>query len=182
VLESASAPSYRASIERRVARRTWLVLNAEYVNSVTEFPLTTLGFSPIHRTIKMSFNSIGALAGLRHAIVSGIVEVSFFATLGFRHEWIGGQRPTWGESFDGSSGVPMLAGSKSNIFEALAGIAVERELMEALTLRLSTGVAGFAFSKSSVVSNTADETERTERSSSGLRLELSPAIELRFYF
>jgi hypothetical protein len=174
-----TVPTFQMSIERRVGPKTWLVLNALFQNSVTDVELES-NFDPtLRRTVERSSNAIGGLIGLRHAIVSGIAEVSLFGTVGATYWWIGGPRPGEDESY---GSYPTLPGTKSKAFEAVGGLTVERELIEALTLRLSTGVAALRVGDESEVVAAGEGVRRRNRSFASLRLELAPVLELRFYF
>jgi len=64
----------------------------------------------------------------------------------------------------------------------MAGLTVERELIEALALRLSTGVAALRAGTESEVVDAGEGVRRRNTSFASFRLQLAPVLELRFYF
>jgi hypothetical protein len=129
------------------------------------------------RAARRSDNALSVIVGLWHGFDSGIAQVSLFATGSASYEWIGGDTLAEDESIWGPQ-----SGSTATTYKLLAGIGVERELIEALALRLSTAIAGVTWSEAEHVEMTADGEKRTTLASAAFRVRLRPALDVRFYF
>jgi hypothetical protein len=80
--------------------------------------------------------------------------------------------------------VSVVPGGRGNALSALGGIAVERELIDALALRLSADVVGVTlFKRTDIrIDSTTQQQSTTERSGQAATLMLRPTIQLQFYF
>jgi hypothetical protein len=107
----------------------------------------------------------------------GIVDVSLHVAAGVAHAAISGEAPRPNEY------VSVVPGARATTFALLAGFSVERELIDALALRLTMDVANASFSKVDTLTYASDGTRTGgSQSSRNLGLSLSPAVLLQFYF
>lgn len=173
-------PSYRLAAERRLGRNTWLALNAAFSYSHSEQPISfTSATSPHTRdTLDLEAAQEALLLGIRQVVARGVVDLSMYVAVGGAHSKTRGDVPAPGEV------VAVIPGGRGNTLGAVAGIAVERELIDALALRLSADIVGVSLTKQSeekVDSSTGEQTT-TERSSQSAGLTLRPGIQIQFYF
>jgi hypothetical protein len=172
-----SVPAYSAALERRLGARTWIALNARFSHDARDslpFPTNT---DPNPTTLRITTTSAAALLGLRYIFVHGLVDVSGYSGL------FANVRAINGEDLRASGAVGQTGGGGRRDVGLFVGMAVERELIEALALRLSLDLA--AGSISAVDSSRLDEAGvehhqwlMTERAA----FSIDPGLQLHFYF
>jgi hypothetical protein len=172
---------YSAVIERRVGARTWLAFNV--VAAYESYDRQLVPFSPggklERETIGVYYSSTSLRLGLRHVFVHKLVDVSFTGAL------VASRRSTWrddlraGENISGGESTP----TRIYALGVQAGMTLERELIEALALRLTLGAASLDFSStesfiaypSGVATPIATQGWRAE-------VSLQTGLQLHFYF
>lgn len=160
-LNFSSGPTARASIEKRIAEQTWLMLGVSAVYSESSQPAL------LDRPAWQSSGGGGNLSvGARHAFdLGGVVTVSPYIALE------AGVRASRSRSVQSASTI------HNNSYElgAEAGLIVERELVDGLAVRFSSSVLQASYSKS---------TTRGVGSNSFLSMGLgfAPALEARMYW
>lgn len=176
-LTSATVPTYEAALERRLGRRTWLALHARASYEGREVPGDWQPEQTERVTRRSSTTSLAALLGLRYVFVKGVVDVSVFAGVFAAYQHVGGVH-------GGEGGLAGLSAPiDSRALGVLAGLAVERELVDGLGLRLSLDSAAASLSHEEwlTIDNAGDE--RTfSLSSQRLGLSMRPSLQLHFYF
>jgi hypothetical protein len=176
----AIAPMYSAVIERRLGRTTWLALSGAAGYSATDVPVSDSTDDPNARDqIEVRTASVAVLLGARQVLVKGVVDLSLTFGAFIAHESIGGDalRPTE------STGLFWRPGTTSRTVGLLAGIALERELVEALSLRLSLDVASATWSKFTYLDfDELDRRQERKEDEKQIRLSLRPGLAVHFYF
>jgi hypothetical protein len=176
-LLSAAPLPLRLSLEKSLGATTWLMLNGAFSHSTEDVFVTNLVELGESRTISLSENAFVATVGVRQIVVSGLVDFSVFGGLEVGNAWVDGESITAEEFAPGPQ-----AGSSTLIFGILAGIAVERELVESLSLRVPIHVASVTWMSATTARVTESGIEETDLERSAFSLVMSPAIELRLYF
>jgi hypothetical protein len=167
--------SYGASLERRLGGRTWLALNARLSYQSDES--TGLASSSPTTTYRLDTTSTAVLLGLRYVFARGVVDASFFgaAFAGYRH--------TSGDRLHASGSTGIFSILPDRYVGVLAGVAVERELIEALALRLSLNLATAQYGwREALKLDENDNEQRIPLSSGSVGFTIVPGIELHFYF
>lgn len=176
-LLSAEPLPLRLSVEKSLGESTWLMLNGAFSHSTEDVPVTNLVELGESRTISLTENAVVATAGVRQILGAGLVDFSVFGGLEVGNAWVDGEGITAEEFAPGPQ-----AGSSTFLFGILAGIAVERELVESLSLRVPINVAAVTWMWATTARVTEDGIEETDLERSAFSLVMSPAIELRLYF
>jgi hypothetical protein len=171
-----SVPTYNATLERRLGGRAWLALNARFSYVTREAPLSPSTEDPNPAgTYRVSTSSAGVLLGVRYVFAHGLVDVSGSAAAFLNYQHVEGNK---------GDGVlaPLGSGSKREL-GMLLGMAVERELIEALALRLSLDLAsaGVGFQDSPRIDDVGVKQPRT-LVTGRLAFALEPGLHLHFYF
>jgi hypothetical protein len=129
----------------------------------------------------MRSTSTSVLLGVRQALVTDLVEFSVYGAFAGAWYWVSGDALQPGESMNGS-----LPGSKGRTLGFNSGIAVERRLIERLSVRLSSEIFVYQWSKSTpgmtYAQATGDEVPPETNHTQSLLVHVAPALELRFYF
>jgi hypothetical protein len=168
-------PSFRLALERRISGGLWLMLNgAFYYTSGEGPPYDEASSGP--ENVRRTLLSTGGVVGVRQAMTSGIVETSVTLGFGLGYTRIDGD-PDEPQNFAGSVGP----GSSAITYGFVGGLAVERELIEALALRLSASVISLSWDRATIVHETEGEPQDHVKSVT-FAVDLIPAIDLRFYF
>src|SRR6185369_580154 len=136
-------PDYRVSIERRLHRDTWLSFTGGFTHASYEVPVSSQLNPPSRTKINYQTTSTSLLLGVRQAIVTELVEVSVYGAAAGAWYWTTGDALEPGEWLN--SAPP---GSKARTLGFSAGIAVERQLIERLSVRLSSELFTAQWSKS----------------------------------
>lgn len=174
-LSGDGSPTYDAGLERRLGRRAWLALNARvgyFTREASVYP-TTADPNP-SGTYRARTSWASALLGARYVFAHGLVDVSGSAAAFLNYQRVKGEE----------SGTPAGLGPVSKReLGLLLGMAVERELIEALTLRLSLDLAsaGVGFQDSPWIDDVGVKQPRilvTGR----LAFAIEPGLHLHFYF
>lgn len=169
-----TAPTATASLERRLSARTWLVLgvNGSYDRDRQDLAPQSTGLS------KLDISELALAAGVRHVVTraGAPVDVSIDARAN-----AGGTR--WkGEGAFYSSGVgPVEATFEQSAWRAGAtfGVAVDRALTGALSLRVATPIVGAWYARTETKVS-GQPTEKGDELFAGLAL--APSLELRLAF
>jgi hypothetical protein len=171
----AGVPSFRLGLERRIVGGLWLMLNGSFYFTTGEAPPADQS-APEGETVKKTLLATGGVVGIRQAMTSGIVETS--VTLGFRlgYQTLGGDTDQADTAL-----VSAAPGSYAITYGFVGGLAVERELIEALALRLSANVVSLTWMDAKAVSR-FDGVPPERVKSTTFAVDLIPAIDVRFYF
>ncbi len=178
-LAALSAPTYGAAFERRVGPRTWLALNAMGSYDSRDVPVTPADEPPIRGAAAVHSLSGSLLLGLRHEIVQSLVTVSVFAAGVISAQRIRPDTLRSSESYQGLQYSPSNARSVGFV----GGMTVERQLIEALALRLSLDLASLSFSRTTT--ETIDGLgvgTPTSFSARRFGVAVRPGLQLHFYF
>jgi hypothetical protein len=169
---------FRLSLEKSLGKTTWLMLNGAFSHLADEAPVTNLiDPSAPRRKVERSYSLVVGTLGVRQIVVSGLVDVSVFGGLEAGNAWIDGEATTEDEVAIGTD-----PGSSTVLFGILAGIAVERELIESLSLRIAVDVASMTWLWATTQRIEGDRTEKLDVQRSSFELLMVPALELRLYF
>jgi hypothetical protein len=171
---NALTPNYHTALERRLSDNNWLLLNLSATHDTVEMPATA---SSTGTTASGSNTTLAALLGARHVFVHGVVDVSLFgAVLGqYRNlEY-------------GVALIPQQAGlgpdAKLYSLGFQGGLSVERELAEALAVRLSVRLASLSIDHGTGHRTDAQGvTHSSNIDGSSFDLYALPALALYFYF
>lgn len=172
-------PTFAGALERRVARHTWLALNATGSYESRDVPLSSSSASP--DPAKVAVRTLGGalLLGVRHEVAHGVVDVAIFSAA-----FIAAQRLRH-DTFlvsENSGGFPYNP-SNTRSFGLMGGLTVERRLIQDLAVRLSLEFARLSFSRT--------QTETLDRlgvgtpvdlKSRSFSVSLKPGLLLYFYF
>jgi hypothetical protein len=163
-----------------VGARTWLALNALGSYESRDTPLSLSSNAVGGRTqIAVNTGAFALLLGLRHVFAQGIVDFSMFAAAFGSYQSVGGGPLRSGESV---SGLP-APGDTTRSLGVLAGLAVERELIDGLALRLSVDTLSASISNDeSVFVDSIGFEKRTDFGTRRAGLSLRPGLQLYFYF
>lgn len=167
-------PRLTLLIERRLSERLFLTFNAGvgYAGSQSE----------TYSAISSRSFSFDATAGLRGIFnPGGVVEVSAFGSVvaaysNFEYRSLLQTVDSMGMTVQ----TPTTLRGNAYTIGGIAGLALERELISGLALRLSSSILGFSFNGTE--SNTLVQDISTENKTRGgeVGLRFSPAIELRY--
>ena len=177
LLSSQTLP-FRVSLEKSLGKTTWLMLNGAFSHVADEAPVTNL-IDPDapRRKVERRYSLIVGTFGVRQIVVSGLVDISVFGGLEAGNAWIDGEATTEDEVAIGTD-----PGSSTVLFGILAGIAVERELVESLSLRIAVDVGSMTWLWATTRRIEGDRTEKLDVHRSSFELLMVPALELRLYF
>lgn len=177
LLPPPEAPTAVASLERRLSGRSWLVVGVDgsYAHDRQDLPPQSTGVTKSDRW------SLAVSAGVRHALTSAgapvDVSIDVLASAGATR---------WKGDADylafGGTGYTVASGSfDQSAWRAGAsfGVAVDRELTGALSLRVATPVASVRYTrtKTKVSGQPTQDGEDV-----GVGLALAPRLELRLAF
>lgn len=170
------APSYALSVERRLGATTWLFVGTTILYRGED--AIARASDDTERTVRRTFTTLGGLLGIRQIVVSHVVDLSIWGALSAARLAIGGDRLNADETISGS----VRPGSDAVAVGFSAGLALERELLEALSVRLTAQVGSVNNVSESnlVIDNGQEEAEEASRLS--LELYLRPGLALHFYF
>jgi len=174
-----SDPSLSLMLERRLTRPLWLMAKAIAGYSTTDQAGATFGTTtelpPIHGTTAL----VGGALGVRYVFTPDApFQFSTFTTVGASHQ---------GSGYAPKGKTPGFEGAKydasNNTVAAQLGIAIDRELIEGLGLRLSTIVGYAGWSKATQEVDLGPGEPKKQESEGFLGgVTLAPSIELRFSF
>lgn len=153
------------------------MLNGAFAHTSEDVPVLDLVDPNQMRTIALTENSFVATLAVRQVLVRGIVDLSVFGGPEVGNAWVDGEGIEPDEFAPG-----VQAGSSTFLFGILAGIAVERELVPQLSLRIPVNVMSVTWLWATTARVTDDGIEKTKLQRSGFELVMDPAIELRLYF
>jgi hypothetical protein len=177
-LQSAPAPSYGAALERRVSTRTWFAVNVVGAFESHDAQLILSSDAVGGRTqVKIHTGTVALMLGTRYVFARGVVDVSLYSSAFASYQAVGGDRLRTGESVGGPDR------GKNRALGVTGGLAVERNLVDALALRLS--VETLTASLASFETDTLDSAgveKHTELGSRRVALVLRPGLQLYFYF
>lgn len=173
-------PTYRASFERRIHDNTWLTFTGSFTHSSADVPVSTQFDPPLRSTIEVQSTSLAALLGIRQVLMTDIVDVSWFGAASGAWYWITGDTLQPGES------VQTLPGTHGRSLGFVSGITVERQLIDRLSVRLSSEILGVQWSRWELGPTPAqasgdEEPPITHRAQTTV-LHVAPVLDLRFYF
>jgi hypothetical protein len=165
-----SAVFATASLERRLAPRTWLVfgVNGTFDHSTYSLPPGAAGFTSLDAF------QIGLAAGVRQVLTAPTspVEVSI---IGLLEGGVG----SWSATWTSSTLAGQLESQTDWFVGASGGLAVDRELTSGLSLRVGTPILALRWS--SIQARFVGQSETTG-SSFGVALRIAPYLELRLAF
>ena len=167
-------PRFTLLIERRLTDRMFLMLNAGIGYSGSQ--------SQTFSAISSRNFSLDATAGVRGIFnPGGVVEVSAFGSVAvaytnYENRSIFQTTDSMGMSVQ----TPTTLRGNSYTVGGLAGLALERELISGLALRLSSSILGFSYNGTSSSTTIQDNTTENESRGGDVGLRFSPAIELRY--
>lgn len=174
---SRGLPSYRAALERRLGSRTWLALNAQVAyDSVESFAVSTSSNPSPTDTVTINQTNTSVLLGVRQVFVDGVVEVSGYSAILAGYHDFSGDDPARAAAFS-------ILGGDGYDLGLLLGVAVERELIDALALRLAVDLASAKLSSEEASNRgSAGETHEASLGRARAALSLQPSLQLHFYF
>lgn len=170
-------PGYRAALERRVGNRTWLAINAQVgYDSVESLEASTSANPNPTETVTVNQTNTSVLLGARHVFVEGVVDVSGYSAV------LAGYHTVSGDTLAASGAFALLGGDGYDL-GLLLGVAVERELIDALALRLAVDLASAKLSSEEASNRgSAGETQKTPLGRARAALNVLPSLQLHFYF
>jgi hypothetical protein len=173
---SQTSPTYQTALERRVGERTWLALDARLSYETLERPALTANVT-FSDTTRIEMSNAALLLGVRQVFVEGVVDVSGYAAV------LAGYHVVSGDELGTSGALASIGGGDGYDLGLLAGIAVERELIDALALRLLVDLASARLSSDQAQQlDGAGDTQATDLGSARAALALRPGLQLHFYF
>jgi hypothetical protein len=171
-----SVPTYAAALERRLGSRTWLALNARFSYTGRDLIPPSSNTDPSPAPLRVNTSNGAALLGLRHVFAQGLVDVSGHAALFGRFQRVAG------DQLRAIGAIGQAGLGDGNSFGVLVGMAAERELIEALGLRLSLDVGTFNVWSEDSTRLVDGVEQHTTLGSTRVALALAPALQLHFYF
>lgn len=169
-------PRLTLLIERRLSERLFLMFTAGIAYGGSQ--------SETYSAISSRSFSFDASAGLRGIFnPGGVIEVSAFGSVGVaysNYEFRSLLQQT--DSMGMLVQVPQATRGSGYTVGGAAGLALERELIAGLALRLSSGILGFSFSGANNSVTIQDNTTSNATRGGDVGLRFSPAIELRYAF
>lgn len=180
-ISAPSAPSYHVGFERRIHRNSWLTFTGSFTHSSYDLAVQSQLDPPTRTSINYQTTGASAMLGIRQAFDTDVVEFSLFAAAVGAWFWTGGDVLDQGETIPAAQ-----PGGFARTLGFTSGIAVERKLIERLSVRLSSEIFSLAWSKStpgqSYEQSTGEEPPPETHHSQTTSVHVSPAIDLRFYF
>jgi hypothetical protein len=171
-----SMPLYHAALERRIGEHTWLALNAR-AGYDTDQRLALTSSSETADTLTIDMATVSILLGARQVFVDGIVELSGYAAI------MAGYNDVMGDELAASGATALAGGGDGYDLGLLLGFAVERELIDALALRLGVDLVSARISSEQASKQDSEGKTRTTPLTSGrASLNLQPSLQLHFYF
>lgn len=174
---SVMLPSATLVIERRVGDRTFITFQGAVSYSTNQ--------SDIAPEIATQYLDVNGQVGVRRVLnPGGLVEVSWFAS--GRAGWATNSIRAPTAVVDPSTGqmTTELASTSNRTFGvgAVAGLALERELIEGLALRFSSSVVGVGYSLGGTSTSRSSVSTTGESHGFDVGLRFSPALEVRYAF
>jgi hypothetical protein len=174
---SSNAPSYRASLERRLIAGTWLGITALLDYDAGTQRVFSSGNLPAQRErIDYSTTFVGGFLGVRQVVYRDLVELSLYGAFGYQRARIGGDALLPGESLGGLS----APGSFAHTWRIATGLTLERELIDGLAVRLSAELGNLT--RSRTVQTLDGDSPSSDTKDDRIQLHIAPALDLRFYF
>jgi hypothetical protein len=174
-------PDYRVSIERRLHRNTWLSFTGGFTHASFEVPVSSQQSPPSRTKINYQTTSTSLWLGVRQALVTDLVEVSVYGAAAGAWYWATGDALEPGEWMNNP-----LPGSKAKTLGFSSGIAVERQLIDRLSVRLSSEILSLQWTKSTpgltYAQATGDEVPPDTTHTQTVLVHVAPVLDLRFYF
>lgn len=169
-------PAAVASVERRLSGRTWLVIGAEgsFSHDRQDVPAGGTGFR------KTDLYGLGVSAGIRRFLTraSAPVDVSVDVTASAgANRWKGDA--AYRDYANGGAIADASFDASSWRTGATFGLAVDRELTGALSVRVSTPIVGAWYEKTKTEVTGQPTIDREEL---GAGLSIAPRLELRLAF
>ena len=169
-----NAPTYHAALELRLGRRAWLALNGRFTYESRES--APLGADTLVAT-RVNTTTTAGLLGIRYIFVQHLVDVAFFTGAFAAYQHVSGSQ------LQASGATGLFSNAPDRYIGLLAGLAVERELIDALALRLSLDLGGGYLGRSRAVQLDANGVEQhLDLNSARVELSLRPGLQLHFYF
>lgn len=153
------------------------MLNAAASHTSFDAPVIKLVDPSRDRTTRLTQNTLIGTAGVRQVVIDGLVALSGFGGLRAGNTWVNGEALLPVELSAGPQ-----AGSSAVLVGAVIGVAVERELVESLSVRLGVEALSLTWLRTTTTQPTADGPKETELNETSLGLALDPSLELRLYF
>lgn len=172
---SAGMPFVRASLERRVGERTWLVVGASAFYETTDTDPTSTSYSIVYTETDSTERSGRVEAGLRRELTGARAP---FVVSGLLLANVGGLSLER-RYLTGTPGQEVQEDSDAFVAGLSAGAAVERELTRGLSVRISSPVVITSWSWREI--RTSGQPSRDARTF-GVSLTLAPLLELRLVF
>jgi len=180
-LSAPSTPAYRVGFERRIYRGCWLAFTGSLLHSSYDAPVSSQLDPPTRTTVNVQNTTAAALLGIRQALITDIVEFSWYGAAAGAWAWTGGDVLEEGETAQGP-----LPGGFARTLGFSSGISVERQLIDRLAVRLSTEILSLQWSKwtpgQTYEQSIGEEPQPITHHSQTTILHVAPAIDLRFYF
>lgn len=180
-LNAPSTPAYRVGFERRVYRGCWLAFTGSLLHASYDAPVSSQLDPATRTTINVQNTTAAALLGVRQALITDIVEFSWYGAAAGAWAWTGGDVLEEGETAQGP-----LPGGFARTLGFSSGISVERQLIDRLAVRLSTEILSLQWSKwtpgQTYEQSIGEEPQPITQHSQTTLLHVAPAIDLRFYF
>ena len=179
-----ATPAYRMSAEWRIHGGTWLSFTGGLTHASSELPISSQLIAPTRTVLHYQTTSAAALLGVRQVLLKDIVELSWFGALVGGWSWVAGDVLQPGES----AGLPQdsMPGAKTQSLGFTSGIALERELVERLSVRLSSELVTAVWSQTTTPADSTNASTAfdpdTKRHSQTTAVRFAPALDLRFYF
>ncbi|MBI5543521.1 MAG: hypothetical protein HY901_06500 [Deltaproteobacteria bacterium] len=177
-IQAITAPRISVLIERRVSQPLFLTFQASA--SYGE------GKNEVSPELTAHQLELDGELGFRHVLnPRGLVEISWFATAGVRYANVESRSLVGVYNQSPPYDVTMtLRVSRGHSFAVgvVAGLAVERELIEGLALRLSAGILGASYGLSSFNDWTSAEAADYRVHEFDLGLRFIPSLALRYAF
>lgn len=136
--------------------------------------------------LKSHLLTLEATLGMRRVFnPRGLIEVSLFANGGVGYS--NSEYRSLGSVYDPNTGTfsqttLMISRGHSFSVGAVSGLALERELVSGLALRLSSSIIGLSYGLSSNTTTTPDAKTESKGHGVDVGLRFSPTIELRYAF
>jgi hypothetical protein len=174
---STTAPSYGLSAERRLGHGLWLSFAGSVLHNRGDVPVSSLTGS--QTTVQRYTTSGNLSAGLRWLLLEDVVDVSVYGKLGATYARLSG------DARDSSSNLILGAAPRSYAYAigATAGLALDRQLIDRLSLRFSADIFDTYWTAARVrtIINATDMVVTKPRGMS-VGLALRPVVELRLAF
>lgn len=168
-------PRLTVLVERRLSERLFLTFQVEGSYGWNESPA-----SPGLFTRQAGLDAALGVRGVLNP--RGLIEVSWFANAGatYRssetHTAVAVWDPTTGAS---QQEARAILGRGVGV-GAVAGLVLERELVDGLALRLSSSIVGLSYGLGSATTSTPDGSTVEDRRGLDVGLSFSPTLQLRF--